>query len=203
GSQVENKMREKWLCYLDENGEEALIEQLKERDALSAELIDPHNHKRVIRALEMWETGDSYYQQALHFKERIPYYDTCYIGLTLPREELYDRINTRVDRMISHGLVEEVRHLKARGLAGTYTAQHAIGYKELFSYLDSQGTLEDAIEEIKKHSRQYAKRQLTWFRGDERIQWIESSDGDIAVMTDRANEIIERFVRGERNEYLV
>jgi len=191
GGQLDNPVRERWQAFLAEHGEETLYEQLRECDPQSAGVLDAANHKRVIRALEMYESGDSYYEQAIHFKDRKSFYPTTYIGLDVPREELYKRIDLRVDAMIQNGLIEEARGLLDLGLAETYTAQHAIGYKELFRAFADECSIEEAVEDIKRHTRQYAKRQLTWFRGDSRIQWIDGTHDDLEVLLSEAVRIID------------
>jgi len=195
GGQLDNEVRQRWERFLREHGEAALFSELSVRDPKSAGILDVANHKRVIRALEMHESGDSYYEQAIRFKNRVALYPTCYIGLNVAREELYRRIDSRVDRMIENGLVEEASSLKEAGLASTYTAQHAIGYKELFRAFEGECSIEEAVEDIKRHSRQYAKRQLTWFRSDSRIQWIDATDKSREALMHEAVRIVdETFV---------
>ena len=200
GGQIDNAQREIWQHYLEMQGPEALYQQLVERDPQSASVLDGANTKRVIRALEMHASGDSYYQQALHFKERRPLYRVCSIGLSLPREVLYDRIVRRVDEMVEAGLVQEAQTLYEQGIGQSYTAQHAIGYKELFEVFKGEISQDEAIEMIKQHSRQYAKRQLTWFRRDETIQWIDGCDQGLDSLVNQALEIVEAYKRGESNE---
>lgn len=203
GDQVGNVVRAKWTQYADELGDEALYRELKQRDPDSASVLHAHNRKRVIRALEMYEQGESYFEQASHFADRTPYYPTCYIGLDIERSELYRRINARVDDMLAHGLVEEARTLYAHGLRDTYTARSAIGYKELFSHFEAETTLEEAINRIKRHSRRYAKRQCTWFRSDPRVQWIPADGLDQEAVMERAIDIIEAYTAKENDETVV
>ena len=120
----------------------------------------------------MHEEGVSYADQARRFSHRVSQYRTCYLGLTLDRSTLYERIDQRVDEMIEHGLINEARQLYEHGLSDSYTASAAIGYKELFEYFSGDLGIDEAIEKLKKRTRNYAKRQMTWFRSDERIQWI-------------------------------
>ena len=193
GEQLDNEPRIRWTAFAQQHGEDALFAQLKQRDPASAALLHPHNRKRVIRALELYEGGESYAQQAAHFKERTAWYRTCSIGLTMDRALLYRRIDERVDDMLAQGLVDEAYALFEAGLADTYTARHAIGYKELFAYFEKTCTLEEAIEAIKRHSRRYAKRQSTWFRDDARVQWIEVDGIEGDALERRALEIVEDF----------
>lgn len=156
-----------------EEGEGALYALLQTRDPESAAVIHPHNVRRVIRALEMADEGVSYARQKEGFSTPQARYDSSYYGLTCDRARLYDRINLRVDQMIADGLVDEVRHLVDQGFGEDLTARQAIGYKEIIDYLKGRSSLDDAIELIKRRSRRYAKRQLSWFRRDARIQWLD------------------------------
>ena len=204
GNQRDNPIRDTWQNYLDVYGEDALHAELLARDPQSAEVIDKHNHKRVIRALEMYAVGASYHQQAIKFKERTAYYPTCYIGLRMEREALYRHIDNRVDAMLRAGLIDEAQQLKDSGLDVTYTARHAIGYKELFRAFSGEISLDQAVEDIKRHSRRYAKRQMTWFRGDPRIRWIDVEGLTSQQIRRRAARIINRYsdeVKGEFSIY--
>jgi tRNA dimethylallyltransferase len=155
----------------DEKGVEAVHAQLQEVDPDSAERIHPNNVRRVIRALEIHHctgrTMTDYQEQ----QEAELLYDTCLIGLTMDRELLYERINMRVDLMMKQGLLDEVKALHERGLRDCQSIQ-AIGYKELYDYLDGRVSLQDAIENLKQNSRRYAKRQLTWFRNKMEVEWF-------------------------------
>ena len=166
---------------LEREGSEALYERLKQRDPQSAELIHPNNSRRVIRALEMLDEGTSYAVHHQGLKQLRPLYDVRIWGIDVERQELYRRIERRVDTMFEQGLVQEVSRLKERGLAGTKTASQAIGYKEVLGALDGNITMERAREMIKTRTRRYAKRQLSWFRNDKRVRWISSQDRDGAA----------------------
>lgn len=161
----------------EEKGKEFVHEMLKEVDYSSYERLFPNDLKRVIRALEIYKvTGkkiSEYYENQNTFD--IPY-DLKYYVLTMNREALYDRINKRVDLMLEKGLVEEVTALKQRGYTKDLQSMKGIGYKEILQYLDGEVSLEDAIEKIKQGSRNYAKRQLTWFRKDPRAVWIDKDN---------------------------
>lgn len=156
-----------------ERGADALHALLAERDPESAALIHPNNVRRVVRALEMADEGVSYARHHEGLHARRPRYDARIWGLSWPRETLYARIDARVDRMMADGLLDEVRELAARGLTEDTTAGQAIGYKELLGVLAGRESLEAAVELIKRRTRRYAKRQLSWFRGDERVRWLE------------------------------
>lgn len=156
-------------------GNEALHLELKKVDPESAAQIHPNNVRRVIRALEIYHcTGKmmSEYQ-----KEQQPdlLYNIALIGLTMDRLKLYERINTRVQLMMHEGLLEEVSGLHKKGLRDCQSIQ-AIGYKEIYDFLDGRATLEEAVENLKQNSRRYAKRQLTWFRNKMDVEWFDMTE---------------------------
>ncbi len=157
-------------------GTEQVYQLLLERDPSSADLIHPNNVRRVVRALEMLDEGVSYAQQHAGFARRESIYDVAWIGLTMDRPALYERINRRVDTMIEQGLLTEVELLMREGFREALTAAQAIGYKELVPVVEGRADLGTAIAAIKQASRRYAKRQLTWFRGDPRIIWIDVTE---------------------------
>ncbi len=150
-----------------------LYEELLRVDREAAEKTHKNNVKRVVRALEIYyATGITKTEWDRHSREKESRYDAVIIGLDFKdRETLYERINRRVDLMMENGLVSEVRSLDSESFR-TGTASAGIGYKEILSYLDGNVTLSEAVEEIKKNSRNYAKRQLTWFRRNQRVRWI-------------------------------
>lgn len=179
GSQSQNPVRTKYENYLAEQGKEALFELLVQRDRQASKLIHPNNTRRVLRALEMLEEGISYAEQSKHLHEHIPYYTSLIFGLSTDRKVLYERINRRVDKMFEEGLVEEVKALLEGYLDKSITAHQAIGYKEIIAYMRGEMSLDEAKDLIKKSSRRYAKRQLTWFRRDQRIIWIDSLENSL------------------------
>lgn len=157
-----------------EKGNEYLHSLLKEIDIESYNSIHHNNVKRVIRALEVYKSTGKPFSD---FKEENNIY-TCpyelyYFVLNMDREKLYERINYRVDLMINNGLLEEVKHLKASGLTGEYQSMKGIGYKEILSYLNNDIDLDTAIDLVKQGSRNYAKRQITWFKKDPRAVFID------------------------------
>lgn len=155
-------------------GAEALHAELASIDPASAALIHPNNLRRTVRALEMRASGQSYAAQAAGFTRRDAHYaGTQLVGLTMERGALYGRIDARVDAMLAGGLLEEVQALLDAGYRDALTAAQAIGYKELVPVAEGTARLADAAEEIKRASRRYAKRQLTWFRADPRIAWLD------------------------------
>ena len=167
-----------------ERGPEGLHALLAERDPESAALIHPNNVRRVVRALEMLDEGVSYARHHEGLHERTAHYDARVWGLTMGRERLYRRIDERVDEMMSLGLADEVAGLAARGLTRDTTAGQAIGYKELLAALEGELTLDEAVEQVKLRSRRYAKRQLSWFRHDPRVRWIDLDETSLSEARD-------------------
>ena len=173
----DNSIRESLQRFADEEGVGALWERLKVCDPVSAEKIHPNNVKRVIRAIEVFElTGRPISEQNEEIKKKISRYNPLMIMINRPREYLYERIEKRVDIMLSDGLIEEVEALKNMGLTKKNMAMQGIGYKEVLDYLHGLTTKDEMIRIIKRDTRRYAKRQLTWFRRDERMINI---DGDL------------------------
>ena len=151
-------------------------QELAERDPESAAVIHPHNVRRVIRALEMHDDGISYAQQKSQFSVPREHYHALWFGLTRNREVLYERINLRVDLMFEQGLVDEVRGLMDQGLGDALTSMQAIGYKEIIDAFNGVISMNEARELIKMRSRRYAKRQLSWFKRDDRIVWFDMDE---------------------------
>ncbi len=172
----DQKYRDELESLAEKNGVDFVHEILKSVDRESADAIHPNNLKRVIRALEYYHiTGERISVHNKKTREIPSPFKTCYIGLTRDRCELYDRIDRRVDIMIQQGLVDEVKKLKDRGINKNMTAMQALGYKEILDYLRGFSTLDEAIRLIKRDSRHYAKRQLTWFNRNKDIHWINLS----------------------------
>ena len=180
--------RERYERLAAERGAPALHALLAERDPESAALIHPNNVRRVVRALEMLDEGVSYARHHEGLHERAARYDARLWGLTMSRERLYRRIDERVDAMVDQGLLEEVRELASRGLTAELSAGQAIGYKELLAALAGETSLEEAVELVKRRTRRYAKRQLSWFRHDGRVRWI---DLDETSLDQAATRIVE------------
>ena len=181
-----------------EIGPDALHARLAEADPVAAAAIHPNNSRRVIRALEMAENGASYADQAASFAERTSWYPTVFVGLTMERSALYERIEARVDAMLDVGLAAEVADLLSAGYREALTATQAIGYKELVCVLEGESTLAEAAAAIKQATRRYAKRQLTWFRGDPRIQWLDVTDLSGAETTAEVLQLVESSVGAKR-----
>jgi tRNA dimethylallyltransferase len=158
-----------------EIGNEALYKELLEVDPRSASQIHPNNVRRVIRALEIFHLTGKTMQEFQSTQKPDLLYNTALVGLSMEREKLYERINYRVDLMIEEGLIEEVKDLYQSGLRDCQSIQ-AIGYKEIYEYLEGKVTLDDAIVNLKQNSRRYAKRQLTWFRNKMDVEWFDMTD---------------------------
>lgn len=161
-----------------EQGRHALHERLERVDPHTAARLHENDVRRVIRALEVYDaTGKTMSEYHAEDTQGEGLYEAFVYGLTMPRETLYARINDRVDAMLRQGLVQEVRLLLESGLLPERDgALQAIGYKEIVRYLHGEVTLAQATEEIKMNSRRYAKRQMTWFRRDERVRWFDVSE---------------------------
>jgi tRNA dimethylallyltransferase len=158
---------------LKEEGLEALVEELKRLDPDYYEIVDRQNPRRVVHALEICVmTGKTYTSFRKRSKKERPF-RIIKIGLDRPREELYLRINVRVDKMMSDGLLDEVKALYPKK---ELNALNTVGYKELFDYLDGRWPLEEAVERIKGNTRRYARKQLTWYKKDEHIRWFHPDD---------------------------
>ena len=160
-----------------EKGPLFLHEELRKVDPASAEAIHANNMKRVIRALEYYQlTGKKISEHNEEQRSNESPYDFSYFVLNDHRELLYQRIDQRVDEMVIHGLIEEVQALKNMGYDRTYVSMQALGYKEIFSYLEGEITLEEAIYIIKRDTRHFAKRQITWFKREKEVIWVNKPD---------------------------
>ena len=173
-------MREKLEAQADREGMEAMLSLLNSIDPEASAKLHLADRKRIIRALEVYyETGETITAHNLRTQSIPARYSPLWIGLDFePREELYRRIDLRVDIMLQQGLVDEIRELLASGIPAKSTAMQAIGYKEFVAALSGCGTIEAAAEEVKKSSRHYAKRQLTWFRRNKAMHWLTRSPGE-------------------------
>nr|WP_294492248.1 tRNA (adenosine(37)-N6)-dimethylallyltransferase MiaA [uncultured Mediterraneibacter sp.] len=155
---------------------EALHRMLRECDPASAERIHPHNLKRIIRALEYYhQTGQKISEHNERERRKEAPYVSAYFVLTDDRSRIYERIDQRVDRMMDLGLLDEVKALKESGLPGDATSMQGLGYKELYAYLDGAYSLEEAVRIIKRDTRHFAKRQLTWFKRERDVIWLDRS----------------------------
>lgn len=171
-SETDQSMREELNREFDRVGAEEMLRRLYEFDPETAKRLHPNNKKRIIRAFEIYETtGQTMTEQLENSRTEESPYEPYMIGLTyFDRERLYERINLRVDKMLEKGLLEEAKG--AFEGEGSKTSVQAIGHKELFGYIKGECSLSEAVELLKMQTRRYAKRQLTWFKRDERISWI-------------------------------
>lgn len=160
-------------------GSEHLHRMLEEKDPASAQAIHANNVKRTIRALEyFYLTGEPISRHNEREREKKPVYEACYFVLNDLRERIYDQIDRRVDKMIKDGLVEEVRRLRGMGCHRGMVSMQGLGYKEILAYLEGECTLEEAAEILKRNTRHFAKRQLTWFRREKDVIWVNKNEFD-------------------------
>lgn len=178
--------RQELSKFAKEHGNEALHEKLKDIDPVSYETIHANNSKRVIRALEFYHiTGKPISAHNEEEHQKSSPYNFAYFVLTDDRKTLYDRIDRRVDLMMEKGLVEEVRALYDKGYRRNMVSMQGLGYKEILDYLEGKCTLEEAVYVIKRETRHFAKRQLTWFRRERDVIWLNRPDfagGDPAIL---------------------
>ena len=188
--------REKLQARAREEGLSALREELRRIDPDRAEKLHPNDEKRILRALEVWyETGETITAHDARTRDLPPKYDALRVCLTFShREDLWDRIDRRVDLMMAAGLEREVRDLLASGVPPAATAMQAIGYKEFAAALRGEEPLAQAVAEVKLRSRQYAKRQLTWFRRTPDIRWVTwEKDPDLSRGRQEVTAYMEEF----------
>ena len=171
--------REELEQLAKEKGAEHLHRMLKEVDPVSAEVIHANNVKRVIRALEFYhQTGEKISEHNDQESQKQSPYNFAYFVLNDDRAKLYERIEKRIDIMLEQGLVEEVRALAAKGLSRGYVSMQGLGYKEILDYLDGDITLEEAVYILKRDTRHFAKRQITWFKRESDVIWVNKPDFD-------------------------
>ena len=175
GNQDDGTRRAELEQMAEENGAEYMHSYLAAIDPESAERIHPNNLRKVIRAIEAYEIGDGI--KSLNECELNDDYDFKFCALNMDREWLYDRINNRVMHLINQGLIDEVKNLKSMGYTVDLPSMKGIGYKEVFAYLDGELDMDQMIDEIKKDTRRYAKRQLTWFKRYNDVRWVDIPHG--------------------------
>jgi tRNA dimethylallyltransferase len=167
------KLREYYTYYYKEHGEDALYDKLLKIDPVAAEKIHKNNIKRIIRALEVYDiTGVKFSELNTDIRKKSNKYDCILIGLSMERKVLYERINQRVDEMLSNGLVDEVSSLIKKGYGKNLVSMRGIGYKEIIEYLEGNTDYEEAVNTLKQNTRRFAKRQYTWFLKDENVKWF-------------------------------
>lgn len=171
------EIRAKWEKFAKDYGAESLHEELRKIDPKSADAIPAANVKRVVRAMEFYElSGKPISEHNEEQKAKESPYNYAYFVLNDHRELLYERIEKRIEEMLGEGLVEEVSGLKEQGLTRNMVSMQGLGYKEILDYLDGNLTLEEAVYILKRDTRHFAKRQLTWFRREPEVVWINKYD---------------------------
>ena len=190
-SEMENNHDEINKKYKDYTNEQ-LYAHLKQIDEESAKILHFNNRRRVLTAIEIYEQTGQKKSEMINEQEHICLYDAYFVGLTLPRELLYERINLRVDLMMKNGLQGEMESLIKQGLTRENQSMKAIGYKEWFDYFEGKCDLNEVSENIKKHSRQYAKRQYTWFKNQFDVHWYD-------VCLENFSKTIEEVSRDLKN----
>jgi len=171
--EIDENIRNSLKDRLKKEGSSKLLNELREIDPEAADGLIPQNYKRILRALEVYYSTGEKLSVLRKNKPNPPDFSSFQIGLFVERGELYKRINARVDEMISSGLEEEVNGILEMGYSPALNALHTVGYREVISYLNKEISRERMIDLIKRNSRRYAKRQMTWFRKDKRIHWID------------------------------
>lgn len=180
---ADEEYRAKMDAVADEKGNEYLHNMLMEIDPDSGAKVSVSDRKRIIRALEVYHlTGKTITWHNEQSRSVPSPYNTTMFAIDMDREALYDKINRRVDVMLEKGLVDEVKGIINMGIKRNSTAMQAIGYKEIAEYLEGVITLDEAVEKIKQGSRRYAKRQLTWYRRNEKIHWVKSIDEVLSIL---------------------
>ncbi len=195
----DNRLREELQAFADQNGKEALHDRLKSVDPESAEVIPAGNIKRVIRALEFYETHKE--KISSHNKEQKAKespYDYAFFVLTDERPLLYERIEKRIDIMLENGLLAEVEGLKKEGLTRNHISMQGLGYKEILSYLEGEISLEEAVYILKRDTRHFAKRQITWFKREPDVKWINKS-----VFNHNDEAILEEMMQYLKNKNII
>ena len=178
-SNEDTEYRQELEQLAKERGAEYLHDMLRKVDPVSADTIHANNVKRVIRALEFHQqTGEKISEHNEQERAKESPYDFCYFVLNDDRAHLYERINLRIDQMLEDGLVEEVNALKDKGYTRDMVSMQGLGYKEILDYLNGESTLDEAIYILKRDTRHFAKRQLTWFRRERDVIWIDKQTYD-------------------------
>ncbi|MCR3955770.1 MAG: tRNA (adenosine(37)-N6)-dimethylallyltransferase MiaA [Gudongella sp.] len=189
------KLRDELEAYAEDFGNLALLDKLQGIDPVAASKYTENDIQRIVRAIEITTiSGKTYDEYGSNFRAPNHSYDLLMYCLNMDRQKLYERINHRVDIMLQQGLVQEVQSLMDMGYGKDLVSMKAIGYKEIMEYLEGNESYPDTVEKIKKLSRNYAKRQLTWFRRDDRVNWIDVEDYD------SMNAIVDHLERDIRKK---
>lgn len=194
GARGSENYRKDLLREAEEHGTSKLHERLRQIDPGTASKLHPNDKRRIIRALEVYKyTGMPISSFHRIGQSRKSVYNLLMFGLVLEREKLYKRIEQRVDRMIQEGLVEEVRGLLNKGLSTELSSMRGLGYKEIIKYLEGEMPLDQAVDILKRNTRRFAKRQMTWFRRDNRIKWLNPDEVDVPAAIIHE---VTRFIEG-------
>lgn len=170
---ADEAFRKEQEAYAEAHGAEALHARLAAVDPASAERLHPNDRRRIIRALEIHHQTNVPLSDSLASQKKESPYDLCLIGLTMDRQILYKRIEDRIDQMLAEGLVAEVQGLLEKGYGRSLVSMQGLGYKEIAAYLEGETTLAEAVVLLKRDTRRFAKRQLSWFRHMKEIQWVD------------------------------
>ena len=202
-NEKDTSYREELEKLAQTKGAEYLHDRLREVDEKSAQDIHANNVKRVIRALEYFhQTGEKISEHNEEQRKKVSPYNFSYFVLNDERAHLYERINLRVDQMINEGLVREVQSLKEKGYTRDMVSMQGLGYKEMLDYLDNKCSLEEAVEIIKRDTRHFAKRQITWFKRESDVTWIDKEEYDYneeRILKAMLQELKERGIINEYN----
>lgn len=189
--ETDYKLREELNELAKQHGSQYLLDILKEFDPVSAQRLHPGNLRRIVRAIEFYRTtGIPISEHQEMTKQKESRYEPLMLCVKWDREVLYDRINKRVDIMLNDGLLDEVKRLMEMGYTKELNSMKGIGYKEIIDYFEGNMSLEDTVNLIKQSSRRYAKRQLTWFRRDKRIHWLDANEDFLAEGIQLCKEFI-------------
>lgn len=202
-NEKDTSYREELEKLAQTKGAEYLHDRLREVDEKSAQDIHANNVKRVIRALEYFhQTGEKISEHNEEQRKKVSPYNFSYFVLNDERAHLYEKINLRVDQMINEGLVREVQSLKEKGYTRDMVSMQGLGYKEMLDYLDNKCSLEEAVEIIKRDTRHFAKRQITWFKRESDVTWIDKKEYDYneeRILKAMLQELKERGIINEYN----
>ncbi len=188
---ADEAFRQEQLDYADQFGADALHARLQAVDPESALRLHPNDRRRVVRALEIYHVSGTTLSSQLANQKKESSYQLCIVGLTMDRQMLYKRIEDRIDGMLDQGLVAEVTSLMERGVRSDAISMQGLGYKEISSYLRGEVSLEEAVTWLKRDTRHFAKRQLSWFRHMKDIQWVDVTDFEnFSAHAARIHEII-------------
>ena len=202
-NEKDTSYREELEKLAQTKGAEYLHDRLQEVDEKSAQDIHANNVKRVIRALEYFhQTGEKISEHNEEQRKKVSPYNFSYFVLNDERAHLYEKINLRVDQMINEGLVREVQSLKEKGYTRDMVSMQGLGYKEMLDYLDNKCSLEEAVEIIKRDTRHFAKRQITWFKRESDVTWIDKKEYDYneeRILKAMLQELKERGIINEYN----